>query len=276
MDVKDPVPAPAEVLIPEARDHQKRRYLWTGVVAALAALVLAALIGGAVVFFSSSPAGSGARRPAAPPALASSASYVYFRPVLCVAPAYSPGPTPSVGPTTLPTCDSTSLLTASNLGVTPIGTAPDGFSENNVAPDGSLAGIPTTAPSTDQASANSTVLLPATPGSDGFAAGQRLVLGPVEMTNTSVGSASAHKDQTGQWVVDYTMKSGGSARWDLVAEQNFHQLLGIDLDGKVVSAPIIQPTQSSFSSFDGHGEVSGNLSRAEAVSLARALTSHRD
>ena len=65
MDVKDPSLAPTEVLIPEAREHQKRRYLWTGLIAALAALVLAAMIGGAVILFSGSPArraGPGTRR----------------------------------------------------------------------------------------------------------------------------------------------------------------------------------------------------------------------
>ena len=44
-----------------------------------------------------------------------------------------------------------------------------------------------------------------------------------------------------------------------MAEENFHQLLAIELDGEVYSAPIIQPTQSTFSSFDGKGEISGSL-----------------
>ena len=96
------------------------------------------------------------------------------------------------------------------------------------------------------------------------------------MTNTSIGSATASKDQTGQWVVDYTMKSAdASVRWDDVAQQNFHQMLGIDFDGTVVSAAVIQPTQSSFSSFDGRGQITGSLTRTQAVALARALGSHQ-
>ena len=101
------------------------------------------------------------------------------------------------------------------------------------------------------------------------------MLGPTEMTNSSVASATAHKNQTGQWVVDYTMGATGAARWDEVAQQNFHQELGIDFDGTVVSVPIIQPTQTSFSSLDGRGVIgNGALTRSEAVALARALGSH--
>jgi preprotein translocase subunit SecD len=271
MDVKDPVPAPTEVLIPEARDHQKRRYLWTALVATLAALVLAALIGGAVIVFSRSPTGSGARHPAAPAALASSSSFVYFRPVLCVAPAYAPaaGAVPSA---TTPSCSPSSLLDASNLDVTPgsAKTDPDGFMTNNVPPDGALATVPSTSRAADLPSA--TVLLSTTRGAAGYE-GPRVVLGPAQMTSASISTASVHKDQFGQWIVDYNTSASGAARWDAVAEKNFHQELGIDLDGRVVSAPLIQPTQSSFSSFDGRGEVSGSLTRSEAVALARALTS---
>ena len=273
-EVTDPVPAPTEVLIPEARQHQKSRYLWTGLVAALAALVLAALIGGAVILLSSSPTASGSRQAVVPAVAAPRASYVYFRPVLCAVPAYTPG-AGSVAPASPPSCDAASELTGSNLGVTPLKQAPDGFTSNNVAPDSALADVPSTSPSADRAAASATVLLPALPGSDGFAAGQRLVLGPAEMTNTSVGSAHASKNRFGQWEVDYTMESGtASMRWDQVALGNFHQMLGIDFGGTVDSAPLIQPAQSSFSSFDGRGQITGSLTRTQAVALARALGSH--
>lgn len=240
--------------------------------ATLAALVLAALIAGAVVLFSGSPAGSRAQRPAASAAVARSTNYVYFRPVLCAAPGYSSDATPAPVATP-PSCSPTSELSVSNLAVTPKNSAL-GFSSNNVAPDNALAGVPSTSRSADAAS--NTVLLPVSHNALAYG-DPRFVLGPAEMTNSSVGSASAVRDQTGQWVVDYTMNSaGGAARWDLVAQQNFHQMLGIDFDGTVVSAPVIQPTQSSFSSFEGHGAISGNLSRSQAVALARALTSRKD
>ena len=70
------------------------------------------------------------------------------------------------------------------------------------------------------------------------------------MTGQAIGSAQATQNQTGAWVVDYTLNgAANSALWDKVAEANFHQLLGIELDGVVYSAPIIQPGQSTFSSF---------------------------
>ena len=37
------------------------------------------------------------------------------------------------------------------------------------------------------------------------------------------------------------------------------------------SAPIIQPTQASFTSFAGKGEISGNLTQSDAQNLAQAM-----
>ena len=92
------------------------------------------------------------------------------------------------------------------------------------------------------------------------------------MTGHSISSATAEQDQTGNWVVDYTLAgSAGSALWDKVAQENFHQILGIELDGTVYSAPLIQPSQAAFSSFDGKGEISGSLTQADADSLAQAM-----
>jgi preprotein translocase subunit SecD len=59
--------------------------------------------------------------------------------------------------------------------------------------------------------------------------------------------------------------------WDQVAQQNFHQPLGIELDGVVYSAPIIQPQQATFSSFQGRGEISGSLTQQDASNLAQAM-----
>ena len=93
------------------------------------------------------------------------------------------------------------------------------------------------------------------------------------MTGNAIGSAVAQQSQTGQWEVNYTLKgAAGSALWDKVAEENFHLLLGIELDGVVQSAPLIQPTQNAFTSFDGQGTISGgNMTEADAKSLALAM-----
>jgi hypothetical protein len=58
-----------------------------------------------------------------------------------------------------------------------------------------------------------------------------------------------------------------------VARASFHQLLALDVGGVVVSAPIIEPTQSSFTSFQGRGQVSGNWNQAEATRIASAMQS---
>jgi hypothetical protein len=41
----------------------------------------------------------------------------------------------------------------------------------------------------------------------------------------------------------------------------------------VVSAPIIEPTQSGFTSFRGRGQVSGHWTQAEATRIASAMQS---
>jgi preprotein translocase subunit SecD len=95
------------------------------------------------------------------------------------------------------------------------------------------------------------------------------------MTSRSIAKASV-KAQYGGWVVEFSMAGhANSALWDKVLQQNFHQFLGIELDGVVYSAPLIQPAQSSFSTFAGRGEISGSLTRAEAAHLAKAMTAHK-
>ena len=195
-----------------------------------------------------------------------SSDVVYFRSVLCFAPAYSPTTTPDPGPLRASSCSPANRLNASNLGVHP-DDSDAGYSSQNVAPDPALAGVPSTRAVKESASA--IVLLPG-PLADrpGVA---RYLLGPAEMTSTSIAKASVSRYETGGWVVNYTMTKRGTALWDKVAEENFHKLLAIDFDGKVVSAPLVQPTQSSFSSFDGQGEISGNFTKTEAMALAKAL-----
>lgn len=196
---------------------------------------------------------------------------LYFRPVLCYAyPRQAPSsdtiPTlPGTG--SVPTCTPASRLTEANLQVTP-DTSAQGYSIDNVPPDRQFINEPST--STNEPDyGNSTVLLPGFSPEDN---GERYVLGPAEMSGRSISSAKATKDQTGAWVVDYTLAgSAGSELWDHVAKTNFHQVLGIELDGVVYSAPLIQPTQSSYSSFDGKGELSGDLTESEAQRLALAI-----
>jgi preprotein translocase subunit SecD len=199
---------------------------------------------------------------------------MYFRPVLCYGypqsvPKGSKAAVLPRGVGTIPACASSSELTAANLDVN----TASGQATNNVPPDPQFASYPSTSVEKPNY-ANSTVLLPGLNSACGVS-GLRCVLGPSQMTGRSIASAQATQNQTGAWVVDYTLTGTGSPLWDKVAQENFHQLLGIELDGQVYSAPIIQPSQSTFSSFDGKGEISGGgtngLSQTDAQNLAQAM-----
>lgn len=197
---------------------------------------------------------------------------MYFRPVECWAypegtPKNPKDKLPKTGVETIPACSSSSQLTASALDIN----TSTGSAQNNIPPDSQYEAYPST--DVDKPGyATSTVLLPGLNGACDGSTQVRCVLGPAQMTGRSIGSATATQNQTGQWVVDYTLAgAAGSAKWDQVAQANFHQFLGIELDGKVYSAPIIQPGQASFSSFDGRGEISGSLTQAEAQQLAQAM-----
>ena len=197
---------------------------------------------------------------------------MYFRPVLCYAypeavPKGYKGKTLPPGTESIPACQSSYELTASALDVN----TTTGEPSNNIGPDPQYEAYPSTSVEKPGYAA-STVLLPGLSASGSNNSGERYVLGPSEMTGRAIGSAQATQNQTGEWVVDYSLAgSANSALWDKVASENFHQLLGIELDGVVYSAPIIQPQQAQFSSFDGQGEISGNLTQQDAQNLAQAM-----
>lgn len=189
-----------------------------------------------------------------------------FRPVLCYAPSFSvsKGQQPSTGP--LPTCSSATQLTAANLGVTPNSSNINGYSYNtNIAPDDQFATYKSTPPLNDNKDA--TVILPGT-SAEGST---RYVLGPAQLTGTAVHSASAQLNN-GQWTVNLVLTSPGSAAWDAFSKEQFHAMIGVDLDGQVISAPITQPTQSSWTSFNGNVQISGSFTENQAKTLATDFT----
>ena len=195
---------------------------------------------------------------------------LYFRPVLCGAPSFTApakGQQPPSGP--LPSCQTQYLTNQANLGVTPSSSAPNGYTANSVPPDPVFAAYQSATPDTDNPQQQ--VLLKADPlaGTQQY---QRFVLGPAQLKGDAIASAQAVFDTTiNAWAVSYTLTSAGSPAWDQVAQQNFHQYVAIDLDALVVSAPIIQPAQASFTSFQGKGEISGNFTEATAKNLALQL-----
>jgi hypothetical protein len=254
-------PAPVEVLIPEARHRQRRRYRRSAFLISLVALLVGALVALLITITSNGPIT--APGPTRASVAVASRPTVLIRPVLCFAWPYLANQKESGA---LPPCAVAYQLTTTALNVVPT-PSNGGYSENNPNPDPTFAGYPSSAGD----SPTHTVLIQGLAG--GPATAQRFLLGPSEirLSAADVTSASAHKDRIGQWVVSVHLSTGGAAAFDRIAEENFHQLLAIDVGGKVVSVPLIQPTQTSFTSFDGAMEISGALSAANARAVAAAV-----
>ncbi|MEI7745950.1 MAG: protein translocase subunit SecD [Actinomycetota bacterium] len=193
---------------------------------------------------------------------------LFFRPVLCYAPGqFKATKKVKIAPkgTPLPECAAASQLSAANMAIAPNSSAA-GYSSANVSPDYSLGSYQSTPSAMDIPTQK--VLLP---GLTGEAAG-RYLLGPSQLSGTAVKTAYAQQGQTGEWVVNYKLTAAGSPAWDKVAQDNFHQLVAIELDGVVQSAPIIQPTDAAFTSFGGTGQISGGgMTQAQAQKLAMAM-----
>ena len=194
---------------------------------------------------------------------------LFVRPVLCGAPSYSPPAGASV-PTTPPpllVCGAQYQTTASNLDFTPQSSG--AYRYNHIPPDPTFSSYTTTPPSGDDPSR--TVLLP----NDPIAGGgyyPRWVLGPAELNGNAIASAHAeYSHALAEWVIDITFKPAAIAPWDAVARKNFHAYIALDFDGQVLSAPLIQPDKTTFSSFGGHLQVAGNFGASEARSLVAAL-----
>ncbi|MGH8981886.1 MAG: protein translocase subunit SecD [Acidimicrobiales bacterium] len=191
---------------------------------------------------------------------------LYFRPALCGAPPYTGASAKGAkgASATLPSCTSSTALTETNLAVTPAtGTT---FHSNNIAPDSALAAYPSTKPTKDFKT--KTVLLPAIKGAGSYS---RYLLAPAPMTGHAIKGAQAVQTQLGKWVVDYSLTSKGTPQWEKLAQTNFHKIVAVELDGQIYSAPLIQPSQAAFSSFQGKGEISGSMTEAQAKSLAVAM-----
>jgi preprotein translocase subunit SecD len=192
---------------------------------------------------------------------------LYFRPVECFANAYTPatGTQKEGNPRKLPQCGAPYQLSQANLQVTPNQNSPSGFDANNIGPDPQYDHTKSTTAFKDLK--KEFVLLPglATAGPT------RYFMIPAVMTGEAVSSASVGQDAAGAWTVNCTLTPAGSALWDQVSKTFFHEYMGIELDGVVESAPIIQPTQSQWTSFGGQVSISGSLTQADANTLATAL-----
>jgi len=147
-----------------------------------------------------------------------------------------------------------------------------GFTLPPMLPDPALSAYATTTPSQDAASPNAPALLPFL--NSGKRATQRFLVGPTLLTLSSkVASAKVIRAAiSGGWLIDIRLNRGESILWDRVAKTYFHRQLAIDLNGVIVEAPLIQPANTKFSSFDGQMELLAT-SKSGAYDLAAALTS---
>jgi hypothetical protein len=181
--------------------------------------------------------------------------HLYFRPVFCFAPPYSPPANGTASSGSLPTCGGHYFLIPTIVNVIPY----------NVSIDPAFSLYPSTTAAYDDAHPNQNVLVPAAPGSR--QGGVRYLLGPTGVSGTAVDSAQAVYN-TPTWDVVLTFTKTGSSEWDKLLQQQFHAYVGIDLDGQVLSAPLTLPNQSTFTSFGGKAQISGNFTKTRATDLA--------
>lgn len=256
----------AQLLFQEARRRRRRRWLVSGIVASILLAVLGFTLSATLGRANQGPSLSVARSSSAKPAVVLGDAFS-IRPVLCYAPPLTLGSGQAATTDPLPICAPSSQLTATNLEVRLDPSGGNGYTSNaaGVGADPQFARYPSTSPGNDDL--NSTVLLPSQSRTQGSG---RFVLGPAALTRSAIKSASAQLVNN-QWAINITFTDAGAAQWDTLAQQQFHAIIGIDVGGKVASAPVMQPTQTSFSSFNGRMQFSGSFTEKQAKALAASL-----
>ena len=200
---------------------------------------------------------------------------LYFRPVLCGAPAYSPSTgtaktTTTTTPTTgakkpastsyvvPPTCPSPYLYSAAADYVS------GQWSPGPYAVDPAYAHYKSTPITEDQKYEHQNVIFPSGLGAGNGPA--RYVLGPSLANGTIIKGATAELGDTGQWQVNFTLTGSGGTIFNKIAATYYHALVANDLDGDIVSAPLI-----NSQSFPGGGTITGNFNSSSASTLALDL-----
>jgi len=258
----DPALDEARLLFQEAKQRRRRRWLVSGLVATVVVVLM-----GIALLTTTGRGGVGGVRPATNPpaagAVTRSAADFSMRPVLCYAPPLSMGIGRQATTGPLPTCSAASMLSPANLGVSP--TSASGYSVSSaITPDPRFAGYESTALRNDHA--DSTVLLPGTSATGSM----RYVLGPAGLTASGIESVRVVDDH-GSWGVSLQLTPAGSARWDAMTLEQFHAMIGAVVGGRVVSAPLTEPTESLPTSFHGHLQISGPFTRSQAEAVAARL-----
>jgi preprotein translocase subunit SecD len=208
----------------------------------------------------------GVKDPGAILKLLGTTAQLYFRPVLCDAPAYVAPPKGTKGaPTTstaIPDCKAPYLYTASDYS----GSSSSQYGFPQTDEDYAVY------PSSTKDDPAKTILV----SSNGQTPSDRVILGPAAVeyggklepvTGTIIKSAYSQLDtQNNQWQVVFDLTGQGTNLFNADAKLYYGTLIADDLDGQIVSAPIIEAE-----SFPGSGQVSGNFTHAEANQLALEL-----
>jgi hypothetical protein len=257
-------PPPAELLIPEARQRQRSRYrrrTALGVIAGVVVVVL--LVAGLSVLGRRGPSALPST-PGAPALAGAGVGPVLVRPVLCFTRSAGAGARPAALPSACP-----SPYAATAAAVQPSADANGSYKISIVPDDPALTSVATS----EGDAASRVVLVPFAVPSRG-----RLLLGPavLRLNASMVRAVQLVPGTTSDaWTVRMDLSSGAAARLDTVAHRYFHTYLAIDIGGKVVGDPLVEPTQVGFSSLDGQfdlvGGTTGGLNGSLARELARAL-----
>ena len=200
---------------------------------------------------------------------------LYFRPVLCGAPAYSPA-TPATGTAKATITPGAKKPTGTPYQVPP--TCPSPYRYSAAADyvsgvwdpgphtvDPAYAHYKTTPNTDDQKYEHENVIFPSgLPAGDSPA---RYVLGPSLANGTIIKRAYAVLGETGGWEVDFTVTRSGDVVFSEIAATCYHTLVANDLDGDIVSAPLIDSR-----SFSSGGQITGNFSSSSAHTLAVDLS----
>jgi preprotein translocase subunit SecD len=198
-------------------------------------------------------------------AIIGTTAQLFFRPVLCGAPAYSApktstGKSKSVRYKTPPACAAPYLYSSSYY------TSADGgaYDPGPYAVDPVYASYPTTPITEDVKYEHQDVIFPVPAHTGGEA--PRYVLGPTLATGQIIKSAYAQVSQTGGWQVQFTLTGSGTTAFNKIATAYYHALVANDLDGDIVSAPLILAQ-----TFPGSGQITGNFTSSSASALALDL-----
>jgi hypothetical protein len=207
----------------------------------------------------------GATRLPVPPSTLVEPGTIQFRPALCGSAPYTasrtrarPGPVPGA-------CSAPQYsFMAPNLIVN---VATGNSNLDTIAPDPALAPYPTSSAADNDDNPAAPVLIPLDGGG-----GERYLVGPSELNGTVVAATQAAY-QGSQWVVNVTLTDAGATAFDRLAQKYFHEIIAIDLDGRIISAPLTQPAQATYTSFAGRVQISGSFSQRAAQALAADLDS---